>query len=193
MNLHGGLKGAVVFWHDQWDVSSFFSTPWTIAHIGVALQHVFYQNSFDFGGACYNSLSDTSRREDSFYNASSAATTGLTLPIRHESTRAFYSKWERKEDVPDDAQNVVPPNIRANDFNRQVASDESSRLYKRDTIPYLPGSLFCPAETSDLDQTTSSGGSWLLWLCPNKPNGPIVPSQRIALATAMRTWIQQTS
>lgn len=35
MNLHGGLKGAVVFWHDQWDVSSFFTTLCGLTHIEI--------------------------------------------------------------------------------------------------------------------------------------------------------------
>ncbi|EPS92980.1 hypothetical protein FOMPIDRAFT_1056393 [Fomitopsis schrenkii] len=138
VNLHGGLKGAVVFWHDQWD-------------------HVFYQNSFYFGGACYNSLSDSSRREDLFYNASGAAATGRTLPMQHESPRAFYSKWERTQDVSDDAQVMKHPDLPSDLLDGQVISDGPSSIGKRDTIPYLPGSLFCPVETSDLDQTTSSG------------------------------------
>ncbi|TFY51449.1 hypothetical protein EVJ58_g10558 [Rhodofomes roseus] len=139
VNLHGGLKGAVVFWHDQWD-------------------HTFYQNSFDFGGVCYASMSESSRREYPFHNVTDSAAVGSRLPLQHEGSRAFYSGWERTGDAQQKPEVAEPPMLPA-ELKSTTPSHEraSSNLERRDTIPYLPGSLFCPAETSDLDQTTSNG------------------------------------
>ncbi|KAH9829398.1 uncharacterized protein C8Q71DRAFT_863325 [Rhodofomes roseus] len=139
VNLHGGLKGAVVFWHDQWD-------------------HTFYQNSFDFGGVCYASMSESSRREYPFHNVTDSAAVGSRLPLQHEGSRAFYSGWERTGDAQQKPEVAEPPMLPAELKSTTLSHERaSSNLERRDTIPYLPGSLFCPAETSDLDQTTSNG------------------------------------
>ncbi|KAH9919518.1 uncharacterized protein B0H18DRAFT_1122441 [Fomitopsis serialis] len=138
VNLHGGLKGAVVWWNDQWD-------------------NTFYQNTFDFGGACYDSASSFNRRDGQLYAMSDSAASGNTLPMQHRDPHAFYSRWEHRPDVPRAAEQPTLP-IKPPDSPEMAKRKAStSSLGRRDTIPYLPGSLFCPEESSDLDQTNSLG------------------------------------
>jgi hypothetical protein len=148
VNLHGGLKGAVLYWSGEFD-------------------HIFYQGTFDYGGECFNSetFSNKSRERELAGNYSFTAAQGSMRPIRHDAERIVYSRWEKKAEQ--EASTTTEPVAVMNEpVTTPIAGSTfaaSSHRKKRDAIPYLPGSLFCPAVSSDLTQETDSGAGMTLY------------------------------
>jgi hypothetical protein len=129
-----------------------------VLYWGASTDYTFYQNTFDYGGGCWNaeSFSSGSSKRDLPQNYTYTAATGEMPEIAHDPKHTVYSRMERKvepvakqvsEPIAALHEPVTPPKIR----------DTAASLAKRSSIPYLPGNLFCPQQAGNLNQTTDTG------------------------------------
>jgi hypothetical protein len=115
----------------------------------------FYQSNVDIGGTCFNSEAFSTRSLHQPY--AHMAALGNMSPIPHNKERIVYSQWEP---VVEPLVRILSEPIAA--VHRSVPSPclhhaVTAAKDKRSSIPYLPGTLFCSAESQDLGQLTSGG------------------------------------
>ncbi|KAJ7264087.1 hypothetical protein B0H12DRAFT_1102814 [Mycena haematopus] len=142
VSLNAGLTGSVLYWETG------------------ALSTTFYAKTSDFGATCFDSATEPAdgsggTRRSSLESAvdetriiSSSSSTGRSRPFESRKVAS-----EPAHAVTHDGRTIYPTSR----WEREGLRGESSEsgVSKR-AIPFLPGSLFCPAVDSDITSTATN-------------------------------------
>lgn len=102
--------------------------------------------------ACWSSATPSSKRDNIPANFTGSGFFGDVWDADYASSNPVYSRMEPKSLPPSH-----PPSKRDIDNLFNMEQSKAQTLQKRAAIPYLPGSLFCPAAASDLDSLDDNG------------------------------------
>ncbi|GJJ07068.1 hypothetical protein Clacol_001267 [Clathrus columnatus] len=163
-NLNAGLTGSVLWWQDN-----AISTP-------------FYSNEFPFGGTCFQSMVETpiegsgsnSKRDIGIIDTASqqeflisdSAYQGEPLDFKEEAYGSSHAAYHINSSILGD-----------NDVEGEVTPG----IVKRSSVPFLPGSLFCPEAGDEI--TSSLNGTDCACYDDDAANDPIFGSGALSRRT----------